>query len=269
MSVQAITWAIEQDISVPAQKLLLICLANYANEDGVCWPGQKRLARDCSMTERSVRTHVKALEDAGYLTRKARRRDSDQTRTSDEYTLNISSRKNLPVDAGPTGKSASDLPEKNDQSHRKYFPGMNQSEEPLGEPCAQVRVVTPEDLQRIEQTYPKAGLVNVSPQAMLAPIGKAVAKLGGMDALIAAMSAYRRAIDDADSLPVSLRKFLDPHEGLLDRYAQPAEPQDDWPKRLAMFFQHGFWSRKWGPDPDSPACKAPAELIRQAQERAA
>ena len=44
---------------------------------------------------------------------------------------------------------------------------------------------------------------------------------------------------------------------------------ETWLARLAHWAGRGTWSEKWGPDPNSPACKAPAELIRQAQERAA
>jgi len=151
MSVQAITWAIEQDVGVPAQKLILICLANYADKTGVCWPGQKALAEDASMTERSVRTHIKALEAAGLISRQERRR-ADQTRTSDQYTLNIN-RKIFPDDGGPTGKSASDLPEKNTQPHRKSFPGNEPVREPSEEPCVREGVKNT-DLEAIENTYP-------------------------------------------------------------------------------------------------------------------
>lgn len=49
----------------------------------------------------------------------------------------------------------------------------------------------------------------------------------------------------------------------------PEASDDLWRQRLGMWAARGTWSQSWGPDPDSPACKAPADLIRQAQERAA
>lgn len=47
------------------------------------------------------------------------------------------------------------------------------------------------------------------------------------------------------------------------------EGPDRWRVRLEAWAMRGTWSEKWGPDPNSPACKAPADLIRQAREQAA
>ena len=88
MSVQAITWAIEQNIPVAGQKLVLIALSNYATKAGVCFPGQEVLAKDTSQGTRTVRRHLTALEKTGFLQRTRRTRE-DGSRTSDEYQLNM------------------------------------------------------------------------------------------------------------------------------------------------------------------------------------
>lgn len=121
MSVQSITWAIEQNINSSSQKLVLICLANYANSEGFCFPGQKRLARDASMSDRSVRTALSGLEAKGYIIRSRRQRE-DGTRTSDEYQL-MTNRKDLPQGEEATGRNTSNLPEETRQAYRKNFPG--------------------------------------------------------------------------------------------------------------------------------------------------
>ena len=41
MSIQAVAWAISQRVGSPTGKVLLMCLANYVNEKGECWPSQK------------------------------------------------------------------------------------------------------------------------------------------------------------------------------------------------------------------------------------
>lgn len=57
----------------PPVKLVLLLLANRADEHGECWPTQKRLALEANMSERSIRDHLKALEDAGYIDRDTKR----------------------------------------------------------------------------------------------------------------------------------------------------------------------------------------------------
>jgi hypothetical protein len=85
MSVQAITGALAIQNVTYTEKLLLIVLANYADERGKCWPSQERLASDTCMTDRGVRKVFVSLEAKGLLRRQHRRRAGKQT--SDMITL--------------------------------------------------------------------------------------------------------------------------------------------------------------------------------------
>jgi hypothetical protein len=68
MSFEALTWAVKQNTANSGQKLVLLILANYTNPDtGQCNPSQKRLAEKCSMSHASVKRHIEALEQAGFL----------------------------------------------------------------------------------------------------------------------------------------------------------------------------------------------------------
>ena len=68
MSFEALTWAVKQDTANSGQKLVLLMLANYTNPDtGQCNPSQKRLAEKCCMSLASVKRHIEALEEAGFL----------------------------------------------------------------------------------------------------------------------------------------------------------------------------------------------------------
>lgn len=79
MSVQAITGALSiKDVS-PSEKLLLIVLSNYADEEGKCWPSQSRLARDTCMSKRTIIRLFATLELKGLLSRKARFRKNART----------------------------------------------------------------------------------------------------------------------------------------------------------------------------------------------
>ncbi len=42
-------------------------LLSYAWQDGSCFPGQERMARDMGVTARSVRTYLAELEKAGII----------------------------------------------------------------------------------------------------------------------------------------------------------------------------------------------------------
>lgn len=86
MSVQAISWAYTAPVANPGTKFLLVTLANFADEWGVCWPGQDTLAAMTAQSERKVRQGLAELEDEGLIVKVARRRD-DGSRRSDVIVL--------------------------------------------------------------------------------------------------------------------------------------------------------------------------------------
>lgn len=51
----------------PAAKLTYAMLLSYAWQNDYCFPGQTRLASDIGVTDRSVRTYLKELEEKGLL----------------------------------------------------------------------------------------------------------------------------------------------------------------------------------------------------------
>jgi len=87
MSNEAFSWAKAQRIDSAPQKLLFLLLAERLdNESGECFPGQKLIAEEASMSERQVRDHLAALESAGYIERRKRFRP-DGAPTSDCYSF--------------------------------------------------------------------------------------------------------------------------------------------------------------------------------------
>lgn len=91
MSVQAIGWALGVETGKPGAKLVLLALANYADEDGVCWPSQARIARESEQSIDTVQRHLKHLEARGLVTRKRRQnpRGTSGGRRSDTYVLAV------------------------------------------------------------------------------------------------------------------------------------------------------------------------------------
>ena len=45
------SWAWQQEVDDPSAKLVLVKLADSANDDGVCWPSHRKLARDCGLSD--------------------------------------------------------------------------------------------------------------------------------------------------------------------------------------------------------------------------
>lgn len=72
MSNRYITAAMEMQVGSPTKKLILIKLADNANDDGVCWPSYGTIARHCGVDKRTVMRHIKQLEDMGVLAKKHR-----------------------------------------------------------------------------------------------------------------------------------------------------------------------------------------------------
>jgi DNA-binding FadR family transcriptional regulator len=48
-------------------KFVLVALADDADDRGFCFPSHRRIARKCSVTERSVRRMIGVLAARGYL----------------------------------------------------------------------------------------------------------------------------------------------------------------------------------------------------------
>jgi hypothetical protein len=88
MSVQAITWALEQTVGSATGKVILLCLANYADKHGACFPGHKTIADECEVSVRTVAEWMAKLEEAGLIER-SRRFRVNGSRTSDSIVLRL------------------------------------------------------------------------------------------------------------------------------------------------------------------------------------
>jgi hypothetical protein len=85
MSLRVMSWAWSVQLA-PTPKLVLMALADEADDIGFCFPSQRRLAAKCSITDRTVRRMLVELETKGYVTLERRHR-ADGSRTSNGYRL--------------------------------------------------------------------------------------------------------------------------------------------------------------------------------------
>lgn len=51
------------------QKMVMLALADNADDDGKCWPSIAHIAKKCSLKERAVYGALKSLDEAGYISR--------------------------------------------------------------------------------------------------------------------------------------------------------------------------------------------------------
>lgn len=67
MSFRLAVEAFDAKVGNPLRKLVLLKLADQANDDGLCWPSYETVAKACEVDRRSVIRHIKKLEEDGFL----------------------------------------------------------------------------------------------------------------------------------------------------------------------------------------------------------
>jgi hypothetical protein len=67
MSIEAMSWVLKLDISRSSEKFIMVCMANYADERGVCFPSIATLARDTSQDRKTIIANLKRLSETGLL----------------------------------------------------------------------------------------------------------------------------------------------------------------------------------------------------------
>ena len=68
MSVRVMTQVWEVDLP-DSEKLVLLALADCANDEGGCWPSMKTLTAKCSKSDRTIQAAIKSLVAKGHLSR--------------------------------------------------------------------------------------------------------------------------------------------------------------------------------------------------------
>ena len=93
MSVRASTWAWSLEEVMGSEALVLLALADQANDEGFCWPSQQKLAPKARQSVSTLRRSLRSLEKMGLLTTITR--SSTRGRRSNIYLLHIGARPDL------------------------------------------------------------------------------------------------------------------------------------------------------------------------------
>ena len=67
MSFRLAVEAFDARVGNPLRKLVLLKLADQANDEGLCWPSYETIAKACEVDRRSVIRHIKKLEADNFL----------------------------------------------------------------------------------------------------------------------------------------------------------------------------------------------------------
>ena len=87
MSFKCMTWASEQKTGSATKKLILLLLADRANDKGTCYPSHTTISNDAEVSRRTVIRLLKELETMGLISIKNRSKDGKKT--SNVYSLNF------------------------------------------------------------------------------------------------------------------------------------------------------------------------------------
>ena len=67
MTIEAITWALAQQVERSSAKFVLVAMANCANHDMTCWPSTAYLSAATCQDRKTVLENIKRLKEAGFI----------------------------------------------------------------------------------------------------------------------------------------------------------------------------------------------------------
>lgn len=78
MSIQGLNWCIKQETDTPTTKLVLFILSNYADENGSCYPSEKKLGEYVGVSDRQIRRCLTWLTKNNLITIQHRKGTSNR-----------------------------------------------------------------------------------------------------------------------------------------------------------------------------------------------
>ncbi|HAM9323382.1 TPA: helix-turn-helix domain-containing protein [Escherichia coli] len=101
MSMNLMAKAMNIKVGNPLRKLVLIKLADNANDNGECWPSYQHVADQCEVSRSTVKIHIRALEEMGLLKREFRRKG--ELNQSNVFYLTLDNAQQIQPESGGAG----------------------------------------------------------------------------------------------------------------------------------------------------------------------
>jgi Helix-turn-helix domain len=268
MSIKVMTWAFDQPLA-GNEKVVLLAMADFCDDDGMCWPSIGKIARKAYISERTVQRILLELADQEYLSFVSRSDDGGRS-LSKKYQL-IMYRE---------GDSLSPMGDKGDThegdncvtphkgtviKNRQYI--MSVSSETDTKPKKPVSSSKPsysESFKEFWAAYP----VDQNPNMSKAEAFKNWQKLDAEDhvSAIKAIKPFKAHVSkQRDYVMLHAATYLSQRrfDGFVKDQDQ-FKTRDNWIKTLGSARNLKTWSTKSnGPFPNTPGCLVPHDLILQ------
>lgn len=92
MSVRVMSYVWDIPLFKGSDKLVMLCLADHADDKGICWPSIDTIARKSGVSPTTVKTTLKKLEAGGWLFKKNQFKKADTgrlVRSNNQYQLPV------------------------------------------------------------------------------------------------------------------------------------------------------------------------------------
>lgn len=258
MSVQAIGWALAQTVGSSSAKSVLVAIANYADENGQCWPSQGRIASDTELTDRSVRTAMALLEENGFINRVERRRP-DGSRATDTISLIMQPEKSsAPPETASKKAEAISPPPEGVSGLTTFEPSVNHQEPVARASAAKIDPIAKLKID-IVKAFSAAGSMTLVPDTHRAETW--IAQGYRADLILATIREVLSRKPNITTLAYFDRPIADAHTAKPATIAKPIDQETEWRNKLTRWFEKDDWPGMWGDPPGHPCCKIPAAFI--------
>ena len=120
MSMNLMAQAMSIKVGNPLRKLVLIKIADNANDEGECWPSYQHIADHCECSKSAVKAHITALIKMGLLSKENRLGvNNGKGNTSNIYQLTLGNPVSSENTAPMSRKSTAPVPSKNTGGSRE------------------------------------------------------------------------------------------------------------------------------------------------------
>lgn len=267
MSNRAMSWAIEVRCLPIATKAVLMLLADCHNgSTGQCHPSMEWLADRTGLKMRALQLHLKAIEEAGLMTRDYDYHGRGKGCSVAQFNLKI----------GITGAVKKPAMDTQNIADAKYCArkirsmdtqniALSYKEEP--EENRKIRGSEQETLDAIWSAWSPEGRKRSKAKAKIAEQLRALAKRHDLEAIKAAAVAF--AADQKPEFHPGLDRWL--KDGRFENWqAKASEPPaemttEGWQRAMRHWVDTGEWlADDVSPPPSDPGCTAPPNMIRHA-----
>ncbi|UTV26411.1 helix-turn-helix domain-containing protein [Photobacterium atrarenae] len=68
-------------------KLIMLCLADFANDEGCCWPSMNRIAQKCGVSISTLKSQLNKLCDSGHIRKETRKKVTSSGEITNDTNL--------------------------------------------------------------------------------------------------------------------------------------------------------------------------------------